>query len=275
MKKFKDLSKKKKALVVVGGILLFPITLIVLSVASLIRNIKNKKVIKSVLSAICVVFSFAFFSAFTESSESAQTAKDNITEGISYVTEEEEEEVVEAEPVVAEEEVEEVEEETVKEEVKEEEPAKEEKKEEKEEVVTKEESQSSKVRTRTEQIAKKHLKDDFISVEYSDSATDGVVVIKATLSDNFTNKLMRKSAFMDSENICEDLVSSLKGLGVVEYDFWFVTTLVDKYGNESEGKVLSFDYKTSILEKINWDNMYTDRFMGLADNTWVHPALAD
>ena len=49
--------------------------------------------------------------------------------------------------------------------------------------------------------------------------------------------------------------------------------LVDKYGNESQDKVLSFDYDDNDIDKINWDNMYTDKFMELAKNEWIHPAL--
>lgn len=124
-------------------------------------------------------------------------------------------------------------------------------------------------------VAQKAMGDSFISVEYSDMATDGVVVIKGKLKDNFTNNMMIRGAYMDVEKICKQLANDLKDHGIVEYDFWFVSTLVDAYGNESEDKVLSFDYKTEDLEKINWDNMYTDKFMELANNEWIHPALRD
>lgn len=230
MKKFKELSNFKKAVVIILGLGFLPITLAIISANTLVRNIKAKKKFKAVTSGICLIFSFALIGAVFGTEEGQDNIKDNVDNVISVSTNNE----VEAETV-----------------------------------------EDTSVKGITTKVAKKVMGDNFISVEYSDTATDGVVVIKGKLSDNFTNNMIIRGSYMNAEDICEKLVNDLKDQGIVEYDFWFVTTLVDAYGNESEDKVLSFDYKTEELEKINWENMYTDKFMELANNEWIHPALRD
>ena len=45
------------------------------------------------------------------------------------------------------------------------------------------------------------------------------------------------------------------------------------YGNEEDGKVLSFDMSKETVEKINWDNITTDNLIALSENVFMHPDL--
>ncbi|MFR5264440.1 hypothetical protein [Clostridium sp.] len=98
------------------------------------------------------------------------------------------------------------------------------------------------------------------------------VVFIMNLSDNLTNNFMIKGAYLDAKAIIQ-AVDAKVGDKISSYQFMFNTKFMDKYGNESEGKALSFDYSKDTVDKINWDKILTDNFIDLSENEFVHPAL--
>lgn len=49
--------------------------------------------------------------------------------------------------------------------------------------------------------------------------------------------------------------------------------LVDKFGNEKEDIVITVSYDRSTVDRINWDNFLYTNILGIADETFIHPAL--
>lgn len=246
MKKFREMSKIQKVLIVALGIAFLPITLILLSVRALVNNIKSKKIIKAIISGACV-FVTALFSigvyGDTESIEKPQAEIKTETVSANEISNNSEETKTETKD-------------------------KETQSNDKEASKLKEEVKVSK-EDQMESIVKGILKDELLDFTFNED--NGTVIIKAELSENFTNNFIIKGGYIEAQDIIKAL--NEKYDDIKTYDFWFVMNLVDKYGNESQDKVLSFDYDDNDIDKIIWDNMYTDKFMKLANNEWIHPAL--
>lgn len=248
MKKFREMSKIQKAIIIILGIVFIPITLILLSTRGLINSIKSKQIIKAIISGVCVLVTVSFAIGIYGDIEPIEKPQTEIV-STDKTSKDKEETKAETE---------------TKEEVKEEKN----KSNDKETAETKEEVEVSK-EDKMKEVAKSVLKDELLDFTFNED--NGAVVIKAELSDNFTNNFMIKGGYIDAEKIVKSLNEEFDSINT--YDFWFVSTLIDKYGNESQDKVLSFDYDDNDIDKINWKNMYTDRFMELANNEWIHPAL--
>lgn len=98
------------------------------------------------------------------------------------------------------------------------------------------------------------------------------VVFIMNLSDNLTKNFMLKGAYLEAKAIIQSVDAKI-GDKISSYQFMFNTTLTDKYGNNSEGKVLSFDYSKETVDKINWDNITNDNLIEISENQFIHPAL--
>lgn len=221
VKRFKELSKGKKALVVFISVLFLPITLTFGGVGLIFNGFKSKN-FKSLIGGLALmVLSLVMFNPLGSHDREVSTKEKEIVATSSEVNTTE---------------------------VKEED-------------------------TSIPSIAANTLKEgQVLDIQYSDIEEQNPLIIKVKLSDNLTNKFMIRGAFMDAQKVIKALEPEHSN-NISKYGFWFVTDLTDKYGNVEEGKVLSFEYNRETLDKINWDNMYTDMFMDLAENTWVHPAL--
>lgn len=221
VKRFKELSKGKKTLVIFISVLFLPITLTFGGVGLIFNGFKSKN-FKSLIGGLALmVLSLVMFNPLGSHDREVSTKEKEIVSTSSEVNTTE---------------------------VKEED-------------------------TSIPSIAAKTLKDgQVLDIQYSDIEEQNPLIIKVKLSDNLTNKFMIRGAFMDAQKVIKALEPEHSN-NISKYGFWFVTDLTDKYGNVEEGKVLSFEYNRETLDKINWDNMYTDMFMDLAENAWVHPAL--
>lgn len=89
------------------------------------------------------------------------------------------------------------------------------------------------------------------------------------LSGNLTSNLEYKGAYSDAKDIIK-AVSKVAGDKINSYQFMFNSELIDVYGNTFTGKVLSFEYDTFTINKINWDNITLDNFISLAQNEFKH-----
>ena len=98
------------------------------------------------------------------------------------------------------------------------------------------------------------------------------VVFILKMNDNLSKNFMLKGAYLNAKDIIKS-VYTVAGDKITSYQFVFNFPLVDMYGNEEDGKVLSFDMSKETVEKINWDNITTDNLIALSENVFMHPDL--
>lgn len=98
------------------------------------------------------------------------------------------------------------------------------------------------------------------------------VVFILKMNDNLSKNFMLKGAYLNAKDIIQS-VYAIAGDKITSYQFLFNFPLVDAYGNEEDGKVLSFDISKETVEKINWDNITTDNLISLSENVFMHPDL--
>jgi len=115
----------------------------------------------------------------------------------------------------------------------------------------------------------------------------GAVSIETRAADNFTNSWIRDGIASDIADTLQAIKLDEKGFdyetdgkstpvyGVEKIIFVITFPLVDKYGNESEGTVVSATYTKETLEAIVWKNKYSIDFTEIADKYWVSPALEE
>lgn len=114
-----------------------------------------------------------------------------------------------------------------------------------------------------------------ISDEVKDSTTeivDGLVTVNFTISNGiFSSGPSTLSARGDTKDI----------IALVKDSPWSSSTitvtansiLVDPYGNENEREVLRVTYLPETVSKINIENIANHNVWGVADDSFVHPAI--
>ena len=68
-------------------------------------------------------------------------------------------------------------------------------------------------------------------------------------------------------------IRELHGFEFTEIQFQTYTALVDAYGNERDGVVLSFGITEDALDRINFENMLSTNIPNVAVNWYEHPAM--
>lgn len=110
-------------------------------------------------------------------------------------------------------------------------------------------------------------------VNYVETVEDSQpAVFILNMNDNLSKNFMLKGAYLNAKDIIQS-VYDVAGDKISSYQFIFNFPLVDVYGNEENGKVLSFDISKETVEKINWDNITTDNLISLSENIFMHPDL--
>lgn len=105
------------------------------------------------------------------------------------------------------------------------------------------------------------------------SGGEYLVKISYRVNDNLSSGMIRDGMLRDAMDFAERLFSSPKTSEIVEYMLMPEFKLVDQYGNESEDQVAKIVVSRGLAEKINWDNMYPDRFLELVEDEgqlWLH-----
>lgn len=103
------------------------------------------------------------------------------------------------------------------------------------------------------------------SIAYVGEDKSAVVVLNA--NENLTTNLTKKGIWLNSKEIFEEV----KNIEEVEsYTFYWNLPLVDTYGNEEAGLVMSFDIQKEDLQKINYDNFLTDNVPNVVGNYFEH-----
>ena len=81
---------------------------------------------------------------------------------------------------------------------------------------------------------------------------------------------------MDAMEFIKKLYNDPASSEVIECHLFSYFKLVDKYGNESEEQVSKISVDREIAEKINWENMYYQKFIKIVKNEgsfYLHSAL--
>ena len=134
-----------------------------------------------------------------------------------------------------------------------------------EDPVTVVEDQDVKQDVSRETIAKSNCKDLVEYVEVTDIGTH------ATIHFNYDGDIEKYTVVMFN-----DLVSALEEMKENDMlpttlSVWCTWDCVDAYGNKENVRVWSVEFDELTLAKINWENMYGEKFMKLGHDTWILP----
>ena len=134
-----------------------------------------------------------------------------------------------------------------------------------EDPVTVVEDQDVKQDVSRETIAKSNCKDLVEYVEVTDIGTH------ATIHFNYDGDIEKYTVVMFN-----DLVSALgemkeNDMLPTTLSVWCTWDCVDAYGNEDNVRVWSVEFDELTLAKINWENMYGEKFMKLGHDVWILP----
>lgn len=98
------------------------------------------------------------------------------------------------------------------------------------------------------------------------------VVIDLNASENLTNGMTRTGILMNSVEILEPLS---KVGGIANIKLVWLLPLVDQYGNEEDGRVLSFVIDKETRDKINWENFDQENLATVTADYFEHPAFKE
>ena len=89
-------------------------------------------------------------------------------------------------------------------------------------------------------------------------------------NENLSTDLTKKGMWKDTIKLIE------KAADIAEIELFQIVWMydfTDKFGNASEGKIMSLDFPRETIDKINFDNVDYNRASDIADNYWEHGAL--
>ena len=134
-----------------------------------------------------------------------------------------------------------------------------------EDPVTVVEDQDVKQDVSRETIAKSNCKDLVEYVEVTDIGTH------ATIHFNYDGDIEKYTVVMFN-----DLVLALEEMKENDMlpttlSVWCTWDCIDAYGNKNNVRVWSTEFDELTLAKINWENMYGEKFMKLGHDTWILP----
>ena len=89
-------------------------------------------------------------------------------------------------------------------------------------------------------------------------------------NENLSTDLTKKGMWKDTVKLIE------KAADIAEIELFQIVWMydfTDKFGNASEGKIMSLDFPRETIDKINFDNVDYNRAPDIADNFWEHGAL--
>ncbi|KRG13371.1 hypothetical protein ACA30_15860 [Virgibacillus soli] len=90
--------------------------------------------------------------------------------------------------------------------------------------------------------------------------------------ENLTNNMTKKGMWIDSLKGLEEL-AKFEDLEIISFVWMY--TFVDKYGEDSEGKIMSLDFPRDVIDKINFDKVDYNNAPDIAENYWEHNALSE
>jgi len=103
-----------------------------------------------------------------------------------------------------------------------------------------------------------------------------LVKVEYRASENITKGMMRSGIFFDAIKLMKGMFQNPRCSEVKICMLMPHLKLVDQYGNEKEAQVAKIVLRRAVADRINWENMYRERFENLVlteGELWVHPAL--
>lgn len=100
--------------------------------------------------------------------------------------------------------------------------------------------------------------------------------IRYRASDNLTKGFIRNGIYMNAMEFIKKLYNEPANSKIIECHLFSYFKLVDQYGNESEEQVSKISLDREVAKKINWKNMYYQKFIKIVKNEgsfYLHPAL--
>lgn len=123
----------------------------------------------------------------------------------------------------------------------------------------KEEAKKKEKEPSIEEKIEKILGNSFLSVE---KKVNDHYVVEAEYSG------LKKASHFGVANLLKDIQDEdFKSIDIIYHG-----KLVDKYGNEEEAKILTYDFKKETVDKINFKSFNKNNTPEIADNYWEHPA---
>lgn len=111
-------------------------------------------------------------------------------------------------------------------------------------------------------------KDAIVSVEYNESSHEAVVIIRQEVG--WSANSLRAGLLDDTVRLLKEL-RAIDGLQTLNLQA--NAPLTDKYGNTEDGLVMTTQFYSETLAKINYDNFRAENIPDIADVYWQHPAL--
>ena len=89
-------------------------------------------------------------------------------------------------------------------------------------------------------------------------------------NENLSTDFTKKGMWKDTVKLIE------KAADIAEIELFQIVWMfdfTDKFGNVSEGKIMSLDFPRETIDKINFDNVDYNQAPDIAENYWEHGAL--
>ena len=104
---------------------------------------------------------------------------------------------------------------------------------------------------------------------------EGIKDITLRANDNFSNKMIVGGMLMDATEFFKKISKDQEVLELKAVSLIYEMTLVDKYGNEDDYPVHIITLNIDTMNKINWNNFFSDNIPSIADTYFLHPVLKD
>lgn len=108
------------------------------------------------------------------------------------------------------------------------------------------------------------------------SSGEFLVQIKYKSLEGFSGKQTKKFVYRKAMEIMQALSTKPEFSSIVSYMLMPHANLEDKYGNTKLEQVAKFVLSRDVAQKINWDNMYEEKFTSIVQSDgqlWLHPAM--
>ncbi|WP_284037479.1 membrane lipoprotein lipid attachment site-containing protein [Neobacillus sp. 114] len=101
---------------------------------------------------------------------------------------------------------------------------------------------------------------------------DKIILLTLAGDENLSNKMTIKGMLMDSSKAFQEV---FKNKDASEVTLFWQFPMVDSYGKSKEENVIKISLTRETFDKVEWQNFDYNNFEKIADQYWIHPALAN
>lgn len=116
-----------------------------------------------------------------------------------------------------------------------------------------------------ESAEKIYGKEAIVSVEYNEA--DGEAIVKVREDSFWSAGSLRETLYVNAADLLKAL-HKIDGLQTVNLQAY--SPLTDKYGNTEDGLIMTTQFYSETLAKINYDNLNPKNIPDIADIHWQH-----